>query len=232
MVNSWLKIIQDFVAPPVCLLCQAEGYRSGIDLCELCLGELPRLAATCSTCAIPLPMAGKCGQCQHDPPAFDRATAVFHYQPPVDWLIQGLKFRAKLANGRLLGEQMGEFLAENLTDIPDVIVPVPLHPQRLRERGYNQALELAKPLAKILQVPLWQDVERVISTEAQSLLPKDKRCKNIKGAFRVNKPIEGVRVAIVDDVMTSGSTVGELARMLRQQGAIYIEVFACARVSS
>lgn len=231
MVNNWLKIIQDFVVPPVCLLCQAAGVRGGTDLCAECMAELPRMAAACSTCAMALPVEGQCGQCQQKPPTFDRTTALFHYQPPVDWLIQGLKFRAKLTNGRFLGEQMAEFLAQKQVLTPDLIIPVPLHPQRLRERGFNQALELAKPISKALAVPLWQHVERIVATEAQSLLPLDKRRNNVKGSFRVNRPLEGARVAIVDDVMTSGSTIGELAHVLRLGGAKSIDVFVCARVS-
>lgn len=189
------------------------------------------MTLACATCAVALPVKGQCGSCQNRLPAFDRTTALFHYQPPVDWLIQGLKFGEKLANGRFLGEQMAALLAATLTVTPDLIIPVPLHPQRMRTRGYNQALELAKPLSKALAAPLWQHVERTVATDAQSLLALDKRRNNIKGAFRVNRSLEGARVAIVDDVMTSGSTVGELARVLRLHGARSVEVFVCARVS-
>ena len=222
----------DAILPFHCLLCGA-ACRTGKALCAGCQQDLPWLGPRCSCCAVPLPGEGAalCGACQHKPPAFDAIHALFHYQPPVDRLVTGFKFHEQLANARLLGTLLRERMQKNGVQIPDLLVPVPLHRQRLRERGFNQALELARPLAKSWRIPLLTDaVHRVRATPAQMLLPAKRRAGNIRGAFVCNDTrVAGQRVGIVDDVVTTGSTVNELARMLRRQGAAQVEVFAIAR---
>lgn len=171
-----------------------------------------------------------CGQCLNHPPPFDAARAPLLYRPPLDWLVQGYKFNQRLAPGRLLGELLARHLAQEVAAMPELIVPVPLHPARLRQRGYNQALELARPLARRFDVPLARGlVRRTRATATQSLLAAEERRRNVRGAFALAAPLTARHVAIVDDVIATGSTVGELARLLRRAGAQRIEVWALAR---
>ena len=215
--------------PAVCVLCgrPGEGDR---DLCSDCEVELPYISTSCRRCAIPVPADGLCGQCQQYPPSFDAATAVFHYAEPLDHLIQGLKFNSQLYNARLLGHLMAERLKIHNVNLPEVVVPVPLHPQRLRERGFNQALELARPIAKSLGIPLEKGLcRRIRATPAQTGLNARERRRNLKGAFEV-RPLSGIKhVAIVDDVMTTASTAEVLAAALKQVGVEQVDVWVCAR---
>lgn len=229
MVNHWLKIAHNWRLPSTCILCDRDGV-AGRDLCHGCAAELPYLTAACERCAIPLPQAGVCGQCQQSPPSFDAARALFHYREPLDQLITGLKFSGKLHNARLLGALMAERLVMPAAPRPDVFVPVPLHPARLRQRGFNQALELARPLARALAVPLLPQLcQRLRDTAPQLGQDAGARRRNLKGAFAV-QPLGTIKsVAVVDDVMTTGSTAELLAQALKRAGAERVELWLCAR---
>ena len=217
-VNQWLKSAHNWLLPANCVLCGRAG-KNGRDLCHDCAAELPYLKAACRRCAIPLPQAGICGQCQQSSPSFDAAYAVFDYQPPLAQLIQGLKFNGKLYNARLLGGLMAEHFGQIDIGLPELIIPVPLHSARLRERGFNQALELARPLARAFDLPLsWDSCRRTRSTTPQTGLDARTRRKNLKGAFEMVKPVAARHVAIVDDVMTTGSTVEMFAQALKRAG--------------
>jgi len=171
-----------------------------------------------------------CGECQNHPPAFDGAQAVFRYASPVDKLIQQLKYHGRLELSRVLGGYLAEHLLTLDDLLPDVVIPVPLHVSRLRERGYNQSLEIARFIARRLHVPLdWESAKRVRPTAPQAELPRDQRRKNVRGAFTTSDVFFGRRVAIVDDVMTSGHTVNALAESLRRSGAHDVRVWVVAR---
>lgn len=241
-VDDCTKLVQSRLFPPLCLLCGAPGA-GGIDLCPACLSALPWNVAACLRCAAPLPLPSSpacrggaphvCGQCLNHAPPFDAVLAPLLYRPPLDWLVQGFKFNQRLAPGRLLGHLLRRHLAEHVVTVPDLIVPVPLHPARLRERGYNQALELARPLARQFGIPLAHGLaQRVRATATQSLLSAEERRRNVRGAFALSRPLAASHVAIVDDVIATGSTVGELARLLRRAGAERIEVWAVARAGA
>ncbi|WP_455197986.1 double zinc ribbon domain-containing protein [Kaarinaea lacus] len=239
-MNKWINNIHNRVYyalfPPVCVLCGDRGIHTasrGIDLCKPCHSELPRLTSSCTRCAVPL--AGElsreplCGRCQVRPPAYNRCLSLLHYQPPTDHLIQSLKFQGQLEMARLLGQLMAHWLSGVIDTRPDVLIPVPLHRDRLRERGFNQAVELARPIAT--QLGCAMDVSscrRTKITPPQSELSRKERVNNIRGAFQVVKPIQG-RVAIIDDVMTTGSTAHELASMLLKAGADSVDVWVFAR---
>lgn len=242
-VDDCMNLVQAAFFPSTCMLCGAPGA-GGLDLCPGCLQALPWNTASCAACAAPLPLpvspacaGGRegmvCGQCIQHPPPFDAALAPLLYRSPLDWLIQGFKFNQRLPPGRLLGELLARHLAEHVVAVPDLIVPVPLHPVRLHERGYNQALELARPLARQLGSPLAPGlVRRTRATATQSLLPAEERRRNVRGAFELTQPFKARHVAIVDDVIATGSTVGELARVLRGGGAEHVEVWAVARAGA
>lgn len=231
MVYHWLQKIKFGLFPATCLLCGAagEGQR---DLCANCRQELPVNTHPCLRCAMPLAAdAGLiCGQCQRQAPVYDSAHAPLLYQAPVDFMVKELKFHGRLAFATLLGEWLAGSLAERGHTLPQAIVPVPLHLSRLRERGFNQALELARPVARRLGVRLLiDDVRRVRPTTPQTQLDAATRRDNVRGAFIVHRPIPSRHVAILDDVISTGSTVSELAGVLRAAGVEKIEVWACAR---
>ncbi|MEJ2059861.1 MAG: ComF family protein [Gammaproteobacteria bacterium] len=223
----------DVLYPPRCLVC-GQGGVPGRDLCLACAAELPWQGHACTHCALPLPAGSseRCGRCQRRRPAFDSARAVFEYRPPLDSLLPRLKYGARLSHGRLLGQLMAERLAPGLEMRPDCVLPVPLHRRRLTERGFNQALELARPVARALGVPLAMDgVRRVRSTPPQVGLAAKARRANLRGAFELRSGFRPAHVLIVDDVMTTGATVDELARVLKRAGVRRVDVWACARAA-
>jgi ComF family protein len=245
-VMTYLHSITQWIYPPRCLLCDAEGdSKAGIavDLCECCYSRFPVNLSACVRCALPLPsdLASSgdlvCGRCQKKPPAFDYSLSLFRYEQPVVWLIKQLKFNERLSHARLLGEMLSEKIEQLLANQvkihnkrPDCILPVPLHKKRLRERGFNQSIELARTLAQKTGLPLELNlVERVLVTESQTGLDATQRRKNLRGAFKVVSAANYKHVVIVDDVVTTGSTVNELAKVLKRAGIKRVDVWSIAR---
>lgn len=227
---QWIKRVQQGLFPATCVLCGCDAA-GNLDLCADCRADLPRVQQPCPRCGLPLATetGGECGACITDPPAFTRTWVPFRYEEPVKHLIHALKFNRKLYVARVLGELMAEHYAQQGAG-PDVIIPVPLHAGRLRARGFNQALELARPVAERLCIPINAHAcTRIRGTAAQTDLPAAQRAKNIKGAFEVRQPLKVRRVAIIDDVMTTGATVDELARVLTAHGVEDVHVWVCAR---
>lgn len=227
---DWIKHVQRGLFPATCVLCGCNASGE-LDLCAQCQADLPRVLRACLCCGLPLSTETEteCGACIVDPPAFSRTLALFRYEDPVKHLIHALKFNRKLYVARVLGELMAEHYMQQ-DPRPDIIIPVPLHTGRLRERGFNQALELARPVAARLRIPLnIHGCTRTRGTVAQSDLPADQRAKNIKSAFELREPLKARRVAIIDDVMTTGATSNELARTLVAGGAEEVQVWVCAR---
>ncbi|MEO7065765.1 MAG: ComF family protein [Rhodanobacter sp.] len=221
-----------FLLPLRCLLCGGAGA-AGIDLCAACAAELPRNRHYCACCALPLAAsADLCGECQRHPRAWDAAWSPFRYGWPLDRLESRYKFSADLAAGRVLSTLWQREPCP--LPLPEQLLVVPLHVSRLRRRGYNQALELARPLAKALDVPLNYDVlQRVRNTSAQTELDAASRRRNVRGAFALRKAvILPAHVAILDDVMTTGSTLAECARVLKHAGVQQVDVWALARAPS
>ena len=231
MVYKWTRKLISWFFPPTCLLCGARA-EGDWNLCADCCAELPRNNHPCQCCAIPLDgsLDLVCGKCQQHPPPFDRAFAPLLYQQPVDYLVKALKFGSQLTIARLLGEWLGEDLAGRDRALPECIIPVPLHPSRLRERGFNQALELARPVSRRLGIPvLPNSVQRIRRTKPQVELNFNARGGNVRGAFAVNRPLPVHHVALIDDVITTGSTVSEVAQVLGAAGVSEIDIWACAR---
>jgi len=232
-VNNWTNNILFHLFPPLCALCGAPGHKK-LDICAACLAELLQNNRACPRCALPLESAQSnptlCGRCLQQPPIYDYSYAFALYEPPLDRLIQGLKFNNKLSYARLLGKLMAADIAHSCSERPKLIIPVPLHPQRLRQRGFNQALEIARPIAQQLAIPLdTSSCQRIKATTEQSSLSAKQRISNIKGAFKVKSNIAASHVAIIDDVMTTGNTVAELTRVIKQAGVKRVDVWLCAR---
>lgn len=232
-VYNWTKFVRNLLYPPRCVLCGGPGD-AGIDLCRGCRDELPRNGPACPRCGSPLAIAGvPCGPCTRRPPPFTRSIIPFRYDAPLDYLLQQLKFHQGLQLAPLLAALMAEAVRQRGAPLPECLLPVPLHPQRLRERGYNQALELARPISRLLGVPIDYGLcQRRRATPAQTSLSGKERLRNLRGAFVAARSGMPHHVAIVDDVVTTGATVEELARTLRRAGVETVEVWACARAGS
>ncbi len=229
-VYRWPRIIPHVIFPPTCLLCGDPGA-AGRDICGPCAGALPYLRHGCPVCGAPLPAPAlqACGACQKRHPPFDRLTAALRYEATVPYLVQALKFRARYAHARLLGALLADCVS-GLPDRPEVIIPVPLDSRRYRERQFNQSLEIARWVARQTGIPLdYSLCRRVRPTTAQARLSAKERRRNIRKAFSVTAPLPYRHVAILDDVVTTAATAGELAITLRRAGAVTIDVWACAR---
>ncbi len=239
MVDGLWQCLQFALLPAHCLLC-GQGSADRRDLCSACAADLAPNRSACARCALPLATpAALCGECLKREPPFDAAFAPFLYAHPLDLLMTKLKFGHSLAAGRVLAEVWIESLREalragSLTSLPDAIVPVPLHSARLRERGYNQTLELAKPLARAFGVALMPDLlRRTRATAAQANLDAASRRRNLRGAFAAGanllSPGAPAHVVVLDDVMTTGTTLRECARTLKRAGTARVDVWALAR---
>jgi len=200
-----------------CYLCRGAAH--GV-LCERCDADLPRLgAAHCPRCALASPGGAVCGRCLTQPPAFDATNAALAYAFPADVLVQALKFRGELA----LAPVLGDLLARCISERADWIVPVPLSGERLRSRGYNQALEIARRVAGATGARLAPDAcRRSRDTPVQMDLPLAERARNVRGAFECPSLIDAATVAVLDDVMTTGATLDEIAATLKRAGAVRV----------
>jgi len=229
MVYNWLRPALSVLLPHHCRLCGASG-QADRDLCRGCQRDLPYLETACERCGLALAPDSPplCGRCLRRPPPFDRVIAPLRYAAPADTLIHEFKFRGRLASGRLLADLMADALHPQPR--PQLLLPVPLHPRRLRERGFNQANELARQLGRRLGIPCDSKLlQRLRDTPAQHDLPAKQRRGNIRRAFALNGALHARHVAVIDDVMTTGHTVGEIARVLRRAGARRVEIWVAAR---
>ena len=209
-----------------CALCAAPS--KGAVVCAACDAALPRAASRCARCALALAHGGICGQCLRRAPSFDAALAAFEYRFPVDRVIRRFKYAGDLALGRWLALALAQRVAAEAP--PDLVVAPPLAPPRLRERGFNQALEIAKVVARRVNVPCALDgLKRSRETAPQPGLGRRERLANLRRAFRCELELHGEHVAVVDDVMTSGATAEALARALKSAGAARVSIWAVAR---
>lgn len=216
-----------------CVLCSARGASPALDLCADCRADLPVNDCACSRCAEPLASDTRplvCGACLRRPPRFDSVLCALRYGYPVDHMVQRLKYAGAVAYGRVLGELLAARVSDQAPSLPDCIIPMPLAHLRFRSRGYNQAIEIAAVLERRLAVRMRTDlVERVRDTREQTELDRLQRRRNVRGAFAMRSRLPGRHIVIVDDVVTTGSTVNELAGVLKRAGARRVEVWAVAR---
>lgn len=212
--------------PQDCAVCgQASGSRL---LCRGCEADLPYLSGPlCPVCAMPVAAGTVCGACQSAPPHFDATTAVFRYAFPVAQIVQELKYRHRLPLAVWLAEALaGSVVARGI----DCLIPLPLAPQRMRERGFNQAQEIARPLARRLGLRLLPEAAlRTREGAPQAGLPWKERQANVRQAFACRVDLTGTSVAVIDDVMTTGATLNEFARTLKLNGAARVENWVVAR---
>jgi ComF family protein len=223
-LNIRTKFVHILPAQP-CLLCGAASPHGA--WCSACDAALPYLnTARCPLCALPTLAGAVCGHCLRQPPHFTGTVAAFAYAFPLDQLLQAYKFGEQLQ----LAHALAERLAQRIELRPDCIIPMPLHSARLRERGFNQSLLLAHHLACKLDIPVLPNAcQRVRNTTPQSSLSWRERGKNIRNAFACSAAVAGKHVAVVDDVMTTGASLNELARALKRAGASEVSNWVVAR---
>ena len=221
-----LKILSSLLFGGSCFLCRGKAENL---LCGACDADLPRLAGPrCPRCALASPQAAVCGRCLAQPPHYDATVAALAYEFPADALIHAFKFRGELAFAAFFGGLLLQKIRPE--ERIDLIIPVPLSGKRLRERGYNQAVELARPLAAAVRTPLELDLcERSRDAPPQTDLPWAERGRNVRGAFRCNRAPIGATVAVIDDVMTTGATLDEIASTLKAAGATRVVNWVVAR---
>lgn len=233
---NWARATGDFATdllsallPQTCFVC--GGPAGARAVCADCFAEFPLFpGALCPLCALASPLGEICGACLKKRPGFDATHALYPYEFPIRELIQGLKFEADFCVPRVFEAGLREAAKRCEADC---VVPVPVHAVRLAERGFNQALLLARPVASSLGVPLLRDaVVKDRLSAAQAGLAREERLRNLHGAFRARRSFAGARVLVVDDVMTSGATLAEMALALRAAGAVRIENLLVARTAA
>lgn len=238
MVYKWFDIIHSWL-PGRCLLCgdrcpagKAMPFGFGLDLCPGCRRDLPRNVHPCPACGEPLGVDDRlfCGRCQRRPPPCDRTVAPLLYAPPLDGLILRMKSSAGIVTARTLGRLLASHLAEQTVELPQLLVPIPLHPARLRERGFNQAALLARQLSHDLNIP-WDAgiLKKTRQTADQRGLDRATRQRNLRDSFASKPLARGMHLAVIDDVVTTGATAREAARTLKRAGAGRVDVWALAR---
>lgn len=220
------KKISGALLPASCLLCGADSDRAL--LCSPCSDDMPELPGErCPLCADQTTHGERCGSCLKDPPAFDRTIALFRYDFPVDRIIHALKYGHQLAVAGWCGEKLAERLVGQTFDR---VIPLPLHGERLAERGFNQSLEIARELANLAKFPVDRShLRRSRATTPQADLPHKARHRNVRGAFESSADFTGQSLLLIDDVMTTGATANECARVLKLHGAASVTVAVIAR---
>ncbi len=216
--------------PQSCLLCTSP-HGGTLGLCAACLQDLPNHHHGCPQCALSVMHGEMCGQCLAVAPDFDATYALYRYEYTIDRMLQRYKYGQSLAMADTLGKLLAkELRARRDGALPDLLIPMPLHPQRLQERGFNQSLEIARVVAKELNIKLDSKAcQRIKLAPPQASLPLKQRVKNMKGAFACHARLDGLDIALLDDVMTTGASLNALAKTVKAAGARQVECWVIAR---
>jgi ComF family protein len=225
-----LSSARKLLLPDCCVLCGAS--LCGDSICGQCRDLLPAPGPGCERCAAPLPAMQpsgvNCGRCQTDPPMFFKTVAALKYAFPADTALKAFKFKGQLYYAPAFASLLLPLLKSEFTDA-DALLPVPLHRWRHAQRGFNQATEIAKLLARASALPMLRTVQRIRRTPSQTGLDAAERRQNLKGAFALRGPLSCRHPVIVDDVMTTGETCHQLSRVLIEAGAESVGVLVVAR---
>ena len=229
---SRVAAVARLALPQHCELCVARA--AGALLCAACAGELPRVPDPCPVCALPTPGGATCGTCLRQPPPYSATVAALAYAFPVDRLLQRIKYGGRLALADWAGATLAAAVRAALEGRsaalrPDRIVALPLSEARQRDRGFNQAREIAARVAPAVAVALAAPLARVSAGPPQAALPWAERRSNVRGAFTVCGDVRDARIALIDDVMTTGATLAEASRTLKSAGAARVECWVVAR---
>ena len=228
--------------PGRCSLCSGDLESVQHCICDSCVKELPWLEAGCQQCAAPLPTDALCPSCQSDPPTYRRCISAFTYQPPVDQVILRLKNDPYATEIKQLSALLAERIFHSYPrgSLPRLLVPMPLHWQKMARRGFNQSLVIGKLLSRYMlhqhstALKLSSDIcDRVTNNQAQQTLDKKQRARSVKNAFAVSaeaaREVKGLSVAVIDDVVTTGATANAIATALRNAGAEQVDIWCLAR---
>ncbi|GAB4392350.1 MAG: ComF family protein [Gammaproteobacteria bacterium] len=236
LLKQFFNTALDVVLPRTCILCHKIAQQD-YDLCLNCEKELPWIKQNCPICSTQLPTTLNavntdltCGQCLQNPPVFERTFALFRYEPPITTFISSLKFGGKLVYIDIFSKLLIKKIRQNYhsQSLPQIIIPVPLHTKRLRQRGFNQALELAQRCA--IGIPVNSTtLHRTRHTLAQAQLPAVQRIANVDGAFKLTKRVRATHIALVDDVVTTGNTINACCKVLKASGVKTIDVWCVAK---
>lgn len=234
---SWPKVdsLLAGLFPRRCILCDMPS--GSLNCCAGCRGDLPWINMSCRRCGDVLPAEYNhevCGRCGDFIPPIARIVSALVYEYPIDRLIARAKFQRRIdmayALGELLAHHLLGLINESAIVLPELIVPVPLHPRRTAQRGFNQAIEIARPLAQTLHMPMdTKACRRIRNTAEQARIEAAERPRNTRNAFRACKNLDGISVAVIDDVITTGSTVNALAAALGNAGARQVQIWTVAR---
>lgn len=230
MLKIALSITQAFIIPPRCVLCERQ-LMNPYPVCRRCYRQFTPLTNYCDCCGYPDIDTRRCGPCLSQPPPFEVYVPIFMYQDELKALIHHYKFQQQLYLSKVFAKIMRGPIQRHYRDktYPSLLIAMPSHPKRTRERGFNPALEIAKYLSLYCQIPLeYKAVKRVKSSPPQSSLPLKLRATNVRAAFRCERQLPH-HIAVVDDVMTSGETLKSLCRMLKRHGATQIDLWVLAR---
>lgn len=229
MRQKLLSITQSLSLPSICVLCN-QFHKNKLAVCASCIEFITPLGPACQYCAYPLPDADYlvCGRCIKKPPHFDKAHIAYRFEEPLRSLLHRFKYHNSLYLGSFLTHLILRSL-ENQTSPVQCLIPVPMHPKRLKLRGFNQAAVLTQALSKKLQIPYdLISCQKIINTAPQASLDGEQRQKNLRHAFQVKKiPYE--HVALIDDLLTTGCTANELAHTLKKSGVHQVDIWCCAR---
>lgn len=242
-ITKPLQLILDAALPQFCACCQQQlPHTTDLALCNECHFALPWLGHCCAVCSLPLDAQASicgtsiCGKCLREPPGFTHSKIPFRYDYPLNHLILDFKFNHHFARGKLLSQLLIDFLQDAYKDqaLPDALVPVPIHPWKQFRRGFNQSELLTRDIAGLLSLTVhYQLCYRQQQSPSQKDSSKQARRDNLKNAFAIDARkaalIKGQHLALIDDVVTTGATVDELSRLLLQQGAASVVVWALAR---
>ena len=232
VLSNASRALQEAALPNSCAFCGTRLPVTAAPVCAACDRDLPRIADACSRCGVPLVTAeagaASCADCQRASPPFVTTVAPLSYTFPVDAAIRALKFQRKLCYAAALGDVLLRSMQQLPRDI-EALLPVPLHWRRQALRGFNQATELCRPLCRQAGFSVLHQVVRCRATPYQSGLDAQRRQRNLTAAFRVRGNIRARHVLIVDDVITTGATCRELARVLLDAGVMQVSVLAVAR---
>ncbi|RUR05778.1 ComF family protein [Legionella sp. km772] len=229
MRHKLLSIAQRIRLPSICILCN-QFHPTRLAVCDFCIALFPSLGPSCKYCAFPLPDEGYliCGHCIKQPPYFNNATIAYSFEEP----LRGLLHRFKYQNGLYLSSLLAQLIInawKKQPSTPQCLIPVPMHPKKIKSRGFNQTIIIAQLLSKRLKIPIdFISCQKKLHTPAQAELNGKKRSQNIKNAFSV-APSSYKHIALIDDLLTTGSTVNELAKVLKKSGVQQVDIWCCAR---
>jgi len=229
-IERYVKTVLEALYPTQCVSCNALADAG---ICAACNRSLLRVENPCPQCGASIGYSGGnqvCGRCRRRPPAYDLTVTPFLYAPPLSSLVHQFKYRGKIGNARPLAKIFCREFTTRYCPLPQLLVPVPLHWTRLIRRGFNQSAELCRHLSAELSIPFDRStVYRTRKTLPQVELPLNQRRWNVRGCFELRRPLPVESIAIVDDVITSGETMHQIASMLKNHGVTAVQAWAILR---